>query len=193
MRGVIWNIGEIASSHSPDALKLVRDILLASASIPVAFPPVYIQVAADGQVYDELHVDGGAAAQVFLAPITLDWKRLLDKFNIQGRPEVYVIRNALVTQKLDNLRPKILPIAGRSVSSMIRTQGIGDLLQIYYKAKREGIDYRLAYIPKSFEAEPEEEFDRAYMNQLFQLGYEMALNGYPWEETPFSYVQREAP
>jgi predicted acylesterase/phospholipase RssA len=38
MRPVIWNIGAIANSGQPDRLKLVQDILVASAAIPGAFP-----------------------------------------------------------------------------------------------------------------------------------------------------------
>jgi predicted acylesterase/phospholipase RssA len=39
-RLVIWNMGAIAASGHPDALKLFRQVLRASASIPVAFNPV---------------------------------------------------------------------------------------------------------------------------------------------------------
>ena len=45
----------------------------ASASIPAAFPPVTFEVEANGQSYDELHVDGGTASQVFLYPAAIDW------------------------------------------------------------------------------------------------------------------------
>jgi hypothetical protein len=58
--GDIWDIGAVAASGHPDALKLVRKILLASSSIPVAFPPVLfeVEVEADGRRYDEMHADG---------------------------------------------------------------------------------------------------------------------------------------
>ena len=48
-RPVIWNIGAIAASGRPGALDLVRKILLASASIPGAFPPVMIDIEAAGR------------------------------------------------------------------------------------------------------------------------------------------------
>ena len=65
-RQVIWNMGAIAASGHPDAPKLFRQVLRASASIPVAFNPVYIKVKAGGQEYDEMHVDGGVRAEVML-------------------------------------------------------------------------------------------------------------------------------
>ena len=65
-RPVLWNIGAIAASGKPGALDLFRKILLASASIPGVFPPVLIGVESGGQHYQEMHVDGGASAQVFV-------------------------------------------------------------------------------------------------------------------------------
>jgi hypothetical protein len=41
-RPVIWNIGRLAASGYPKALELFRDILVASAAIPGAFPPTMI-------------------------------------------------------------------------------------------------------------------------------------------------------
>jgi hypothetical protein len=44
---VIWNIGAIAESERPEAIDLIRKILLASASIPGFFPPVMFDVTVD--------------------------------------------------------------------------------------------------------------------------------------------------
>ena len=41
-RPVVWNMGEIALSPHPEAVTLFRQVLLASVSIPVAFPPVHL-------------------------------------------------------------------------------------------------------------------------------------------------------
>ncbi|WP_431267690.1 patatin-like phospholipase family protein [Dankookia sp. P2] len=38
MRPIIWNIGAIAASGHPDALRLFRSILLASSAVPAVFP-----------------------------------------------------------------------------------------------------------------------------------------------------------
>ncbi|WP_333835081.1 patatin-like phospholipase family protein, partial [Rubrimonas sp.] len=43
-RPVIWDIGAIANSGEPGALELVRELIRASAAIPVAFPPIFVQV-----------------------------------------------------------------------------------------------------------------------------------------------------
>ena len=58
-RAVIWDIGAIAASGGPKAYKLCRDVLAASASLPVIFAPQLIDVEADGHSFQEMHVDGG--------------------------------------------------------------------------------------------------------------------------------------
>lgn len=63
-------------------------------------------------------------------------------------------------------------------------QGIGDLDRIYMMAHRDGIDYNLAFIPKSFNVPHTEDFDKHYMKQLFTLAYDLAVNGYPWQKFP---------
>jgi hypothetical protein len=77
-----------------------------------------------------------------------------------------------------------MPIASRTIDSLIRTQGIGDLYQIYALCRRDGNDFNLAYIPSDFTDEPTEGFDPVYMNKLMDRGYRMALEGYPWEKAP---------
>src|SRR5215471_13905933 len=67
-RPVVWNMGEIASSTDPRAIELVRKILIASSAVPGAFPPMMINVSVNGKQYQEMHVDGGASAQVFVYP-----------------------------------------------------------------------------------------------------------------------------
>lgn len=184
MRPVIWDIGAIAASGKPGASALVRKILLASASIPAGMPPVRINVTANGRIYEEMHVDGGVAAQVFVYPTTTDWKRVMQLLDVSGETTAYVIRNSRLKPHHEVVEPKVQPIAGRSISSLIRTQGIGDLYMIYMLTQRDGIGYQLASIPDEFERRPEEPFDMDYMNELYELGYQMALKGYPWTDEP---------
>ena len=68
-RPVVWDIGAMAATGRADAPALIREVLLASASIPGAFPPVIFQVEANGKRFSEMHVDGGVTRQLFLFPI----------------------------------------------------------------------------------------------------------------------------
>lgn len=184
MRPVIWRIGPIANSGHPEALRLIRQILLASASIPVAFPPVLVQVEANGKTYDELHVDGGAASQVFLYQLGTDGGGMLEKLEVPDRPKVYVIRNSRLVPVYEQVENKVFPIAGRSLDSIVRTQGIGDLYRIYMQSCRDGLDFHLAYIPPDFTEQSSGGFDPVYVRKLFDMARERARGGYPWEPMP---------
>ena len=183
-RSVIWSIGAIAASDHPGKLKLIHEILRASAAIPVAFPPVAITVENNGKKYEELHVDGGTGSQVFVYPAAADWKLITQKLKVKGAPKVYVIRNSFLEPDYQGVNRSLMPIASRSIDSLIRTQGIGDLYQIFALCQRDGNDFNLAYIPKTFTEEPQEGFDPVYMSKLYELGYQMALKGYPWRKAP---------
>jgi len=183
-RPIMWNIGAIADSGYPGAVQLIRDVLLASASIPGMFPPVLIQVDAGGQRFDEMHVDGGTANQVFLYPASFDESQAKKKLGILGKSHLWIIRNGFIDPKFESVPNKATQIAGRSLVLLIRTQANGDLQRLYLQAQNDKMDYNLAYIPDSFNEASNEEFDPVYMKKLFDLGFEMAKEGFPWENSP---------
>jgi predicted acylesterase/phospholipase RssA len=183
-RAVLWNIGVIAASEHPDALDLVRRLMIASAAIPAAFPPVMIDVEVDGQHFQEMHVDGGAMTQVFLYPPSFEVKNVTARMGADRERRLYVIRNARLAPDWAETERRTLKIAGRAVASLLHTQGVGDLFRIYLNSQRDDIEFHLAYIPAEFQRQAEEPFDREYMNELYDLGYELAARGYPWEDRP---------
>jgi hypothetical protein len=132
-------------------------------------------------------------AQVFLYPPSLGLKmRALQKAKgVSRERRLYMIRNARLDPDWAQVERRTMSIAGRAISSLIQTQGIGDLYIIYLTAERDGIDYNLAYIPESFKAFHKEDFDTEYMRQLFDVGYKLAVNGYPWAKYPPGYVETE--
>ncbi len=181
-RGVIWNMGQIAASGNPKAIHLFKSIMLASAAIPGAFPPVFFDVEAKGNAYQEMHVDGGTVAQVFIYPPSFKLGQLSEESGVRRERRLYVIRNARLDPEWAEVERRTLPIAERAISSLIQNQGRGDLLTIYYLSQRDGLDFNLAYIPKTFNEPHREDFDRQYMRKLFDVGYTSAVNGYPWEK-----------
>ena len=178
-RANIWNIGAIAASGHPEALDLVRKILRASSAIPGAFQPVLIDVELDGKEYQELHVDGGAIAQMFLYPPNVDIEKIAHR-----ERKAYLIRNAREDPEWAEVERRMLSIAGRAISTMIHSSGSNDLMRIYFVTQRDGVDYNLAYIGSDFSASRTGEFDKAYMNALYDYGYQQARHGYPWKKVP---------
>jgi predicted patatin/cPLA2 family phospholipase len=184
-RLVIWDMGAIATRGTPEALELFRKILVASASIPGAFPPQYIEVTAEGRKYQEMHVDGGTTAEVILYEGALKPFARLRKAAKHVRPRfLYIIRNSQVSGEWAKVKPRITSIGPRAIATLIKSQGVGDLYRLFVFAKRDYMDYNLAAIPEDFKATKKEEFDPAYMTKLFNLGYEMARKGFPWQKYP---------
>jgi predicted acylesterase/phospholipase RssA len=183
-RSVIWDIGAISASGHPGSLALIRKIILASAAIPGAFPPVDISVTADGKQFQEMHVDGGVTRQVFLYPPGFSPKDVDKAIGWKMKRRLFIVRNTKIDPEFAVTKDQLIPIASRSISTLIKTQGIGDLYQIYSTAKRDGVDYNLAYIPQDFDVVSTSGFDKAYMNALYQRGYEMGRAGYAWHKYP---------
>jgi len=169
-----------AASGHPRALALTRQVLLASASVPAVFPPVMIDVTVDGRPFQEMHVDGGARVQVMLYEAAIS----LITFDRQRPRQLFIIRNEQVHPEWKKIKPQLKYIALRAIDTMLKSQGVGDLFRLYAYAQRDNYDYNLAYIPADFTPRPTSTFDTAYMNQLFQLGYNLASQGYPWKKYP---------
>jgi predicted acylesterase/phospholipase RssA len=179
MEPVIWNMTAIAASKDPRAISLFSSVLLASASIPGAFPPVMIDLNIGGTHYQEMHVDGGTVAQLFLYPPSLTTA------NAPKRERVaYIIRNARLDADWASTERRTMTIAMRAIDSLTRTQGIGDLYRVYATTQRDGVGYNLTYIPATFSVPHKEMFDTAYMKALYGVGFDAAKAGYQWQKYP---------
>jgi predicted patatin/cPLA2 family phospholipase len=179
MEPVIWNMTAIAARKDPDAIALFSKILLASASIPGAFPPVMIDVNLGGTRYQEMHVDGGTTAQLFLYPPSISLANAPQRKRI-----AYIIRNARLDPEWASTNRRTMTIAMRAIDSLTRTQGIGDLYRVYATTQRDGVDYNLTYIPATFDVPHKEMFDTAYMKALYDVGFQAAKSGYHWGKGP---------
>jgi predicted acylesterase/phospholipase RssA len=192
-RPIIWDMGKIATYGGPRALDLFVRVMIASASIPGGFPPMMLDVEVDGKTYQEMHVDGGIMAQVFAYPAALRLNESAAAVGVTRERKLYVIRNARLDPDWAQVERSTMSIAGRSVASLIHSQGIGDLYRIYATAQRDGVDFNLGFIPSSFKAEHKEEFDTEYMRALYKTGYDMMLNGFPWLKVPPGFSPPSAP
>jgi predicted acylesterase/phospholipase RssA len=183
---VIWNIGAIAKSGHPKALDTIRRILLASSAIPGAFAPVLFDVMQDGKPFQELHVDGGAFAQVFLYPASVSqYRRERMAKRVPVAPaRAWVIRNGRLDPEWASVDRRTMGIASRAVASMISSAGYNDVWRIYSAAERDGVDYNLAFIGRGFTVEYDKPFEQSYMRPLFEYGRSRALAGDAWVKRP---------
>jgi hypothetical protein len=99
-------------------------------------------------------------------------------------------KDALVSSTSFETVELALPdIAEKAVSSLIKTQGIGDLYRLYAIAKRDRIDYNYIDIPTDFTVEARSPFDSRFMRALYAKGYEMGRNGVPWKKAPPGFLR----
>ena len=183
LRTIIWDMGAIASSKHADAPELFRKVMLASASIPGVYPAVYVNVKAEGKQFDEMHVDGGTSSQVFVYPPEFKLKELSKQYNYTRERNLYVIFNSKVKPKGQIFKPGLRTIARRSISTLINTQGLGDIYRIYLTSQRDKVNFNMAFIPSEVEKESNEVFDTDYMQELYDYGYKHMIDGYQWRQT----------
>lgn len=191
---VVWNMGLIAASGHSDALDLFRRIMLASASIPIAFPPVMFDVQAAGARFDEMHVDGGIGARVFVSGGVFRPSIIRERTGRGlGREDIYVIHNGQLREEPTPVPRSMIGIAGRVLEATSRSAVVGDLYRIWAFTVRENADYQWVTIPSAFSLTSAELFDPVQMTKLYQLGFQLALSGPPWSVYPPGWNQEQEP
>jgi predicted acylesterase/phospholipase RssA len=183
-RPVYWDMGKIAQKGDAKALRLFRKVLLASASIPGIFPPVLVEVEAGGQVYQEMHVDGGTTREVFFTIADFRFNEIDKLIGIKVKRRLWIVRNGKIEPEYKAMPETTLAIAQRSLETLTKSRGIADLARMYTRASADHIDYNLASIPADFDAPHPKPFDRAYMQLLYDRGVVMGRAGYPWAKAP---------
>ena len=174
-RFVVWNMGLIAASGQGGSLALFRRVMLASASIPVAFPPVFFEVEAGRGLYDEMHVDGGVGARVFVHGGVLRANAFRQRGGLgMGHEDIYVIHNGQLLTLPDPVRRSVPAIALRVLEATGRAAVLGDLMRIHAHAEREGAGFAWITIPDDVSLDGAEVFDPVKMRRLYELGQAMA-------------------
>ena len=177
-------MGLIANSGRPEALELFRKVMLASASIPVAFPPVFfdVELAPGGPRYDEMHVDGGVGARVFLNGGVFRGSIIRERGGLGGLglEDIYVIHNGQLIPQPDPIARSLPAIAGRVIDATGRAVAIGDLFRIQSYTQQEGGAFRWITIPEDVNMIGDEVFDPVQMQLLYDLGHRMALQEPRW-------------
>ncbi len=187
---VVWNMGAIANSNHPGSHRLFRRIILASASIPAAFPPVMIRVKIGDNFYDEMHVDGGIKEQLFVLATTRDLVALQKHINLKGnikghrKIKVHVIRNGTFRPSPAITKRRSLHITWRSLQLLIKSQALADLTRIYLLCKENNVEFQWIGIPKDYAPSSKTEFDRKEMTKLFETGYQVGMQQNSWKKSP---------
>lgn len=180
-RPVIWDIGAIANSDVPNKVELVRQIILASSALPGIFPPVLIEVEAEGETYDELHVDGGTTQQVVLIPENLGRPGRTFKSGTRPVVDLYIIYNGKVAPDYAPVKASGMDILFRSIPVFIKSLGRADVKRLRETALQHGATYKLVAVPSEITIKNDFTPDPEYLQSLIKVGYEMGIEGI-WQE-----------
>lgn len=170
----VWDMGLIAKQGGPQALELYKNVLLASASPPIAFPPVEIDghLFADGSVRQNLVVIGLEGTQQPTPPR-------------YGPGNVYVMHNGQRSTTPRAIQNDVPSIAGPVLNIMLATSMDALLLRSYFAAHARGYRFKLVSIPEDVEVGNNAlAFDDEQMRTSFDAGYKLALQPNPWLEEP---------
>lgn len=180
-RPVIWDLGYLASQGTEEAFALARRVILASASIPVVFNPVPIAVSNGEITREELHVDGALTQQVFSYPVDFDMGRLVSELGLSGRRNtVWIIYNNRLEPLYEVQSTRLIGMAERTLDSLLRAQGLGDVGLVISLANRDGFDANGIAVPLDFDEPKSEGFDPVYMRKLFLRGFRDGASGTAW-------------
>jgi len=166
-RGVVWNMGAIASKGDEASLKLFRDILAASTAIPGLFPPVMIEVEANGKKTQEMHADGGLSAQLFVAP-----ESMLNTSSPTKIPAsaLYLIANNRLSPEFQMTERSMIFVLGHSIAVGVQSMLRMNIDRAYGAAKRDGIPFYLSYPALGADQQGKGAFDTEFMKGLFENG-----------------------
>ncbi|MGH6998917.1 MAG: patatin-like phospholipase family protein, partial [Phenylobacterium sp.] len=174
---VVWDMGAIASRGGPDALKLFREVLVASAAIPGVFPPVIIPIGDDHQI-DEMHVDGGVTAPFVSIPEGLYfWEAPEGQAMTPGR--IFVLVNGKLDPTFAVVRGRAPTILGRAFDTMMKTNLRAHIAANRAFAERNHMEFEIAEVPRDAES-GSLNFEPESMRRLFKLGEENAMAGKAW-------------
>ena len=198
----IWDMGRIAASDRPGKQDLYRDVILASASFPVAFPPVYIPVTnAQGKTYDQMHVDGGMKETVMVYDYLSEVQAIVKQSGLDWdkdvQTELYILANTQLidTKTYKATPPTALSIGWSSVMSLLRKNTVSSVYVAWSQGLAHGANVYLAAIPEEYDLQMEAlDFDPAGMKKLYDFGYRQMMQNEAWhaQKAPESLEEMKA-
>jgi hypothetical protein len=171
----IWDMGEIACRGGLAATMMFREVLIASASLPGLFPPRRFEVEVGGRQYEELHVDGGVSAPLFVMPESLmSWRKLGRRMQ---RGRIYVIVNTVLDPAPQSTPISLPHILMRSFDTMLRVSYRQALSVILSFSLANNLPLNVASIaetPDANEAGGMLTFETSAMRRTFDIAAEAA-------------------
>ena len=182
----VWDLGMIAASDRPDKAKIFRKAVVASASVPMLFPPVMFEVDPPSGSGQQLHVDGGVTNNVFMVDYDGNWQRVLGELDLDFDDfciDSYALHNGYLNQR--PLQPpvenRMVPLIGASVDTLMSTNAANGIYKLWMSAMVTGSRFNVLAVPADIQyatslsdVKPED------TNRMFEAGRARGLSGSPW-------------
>jgi hypothetical protein len=178
---VIWDMGAIAATGGAAARELFATVMVASASVPVVFPPTMIEVSDGRHTFQEMHVDGGAESAFFAIPQTLLLGTALTPDGYERH--LYIIVNAQLNDYFSITRRATIPIIRRTLEASRKASTRSVLITTAEFCAINGCDLQVAALP-STELDVSLDFSAAHLQSLFDAGQAAIINGTAWRARP---------
>lgn len=167
----VWNMSLIAKAGD---VELYRDVLLASASFPIVFPPV--------EIGGHLFVDGAARSNVVVPGMGGTQKPNPPH---HGPGNLYLVDNGRLNHPPSALRRALGHVAATTVSVMMDQSMLTALTRSYFGSKLLGYNFNMIAIPDEVEIGNDPlAFDPEQMLSAFEAGRELGLQPNPWSNSP---------
>jgi predicted acylesterase/phospholipase RssA len=167
----VWNMTMIAKAGK---LELYRDVLLASASFPIVFPPVEI----DGHLF----VDGAARSNVVVPGMGGQRK---PNPPLYGPGNLYLIDNGKVTEPPQALVRALGEVAATAIGVMMEQSMQTAVTRSYFGTKALGYTFNMVGIPDDVNVGKDVlAFDPVQMRAAFDAGRALGVQDNPWQNTP---------
>ena len=130
-----------------------------------------------------MHVDGGVTTNVLIVPeaVLVTGTPL---FPPDARPKIYIVMNGKLAPDFEVVKASTLPIVTRSFETSVRANTRNTLLASYQFARSRNWEFNLAAIDPDYPKPGSIGFDTAYMQQLFDYGYQRGRARKLWQWTP---------
>jgi len=167
----VWNMSLIAKDGN---LELYRQVLLASASFPIVFPPVEI----DGHLF----VDGAARSNVVIAGMGGDRR---PPPPLYGAGNIFLVNNGRMHNPPEALRRALGDVAATTVSVMMDQSMLTAMTRSYFGAKVLGYNFKMVAIPDDINIGKDPlAFDPKQMRAAFDAGRAIAKKPDHWLTVP---------
>jgi len=167
----LWNMTMIAKAGE---LELYRDVLLASASFPIVFPPVEI----DGHLF----VDGAARSNLVIPGMG---GQARPNPPLYGPGNLYLIDNGKVTTPPQALIRALGEIAATTISVMMEQSMQTALMRSFFGTRVLGYNFNMVGIPDHVDVGTDVlAFNQTQMRAAFAAGEALGAQDKPWQGTP---------